>query len=137
MKPTTPTTTTLAELQEKYGTLLDTAKALEIMPLDTWEIDGHLVIQGEAPYPMEKDLFWDKLKTFPDWHREVKADITVKNKDLYGVHRVRAGETLSQLADRHLGDARRHMEIFNFNKDVLSDPNLLKVGQRLKLPPRA
>jgi len=127
---------TLTELQQKYGTLLETAKTLHITPLDTREIDGHFVIKGEAPYQMEKNLFWDKLKTFPAWQQEVKADITVKNTDAYGVHTVAAGETLSKLAERHLGDAKRYMEIFNLNKGILTDPNVIKVGQKLKLPAR-
>lgn len=127
---------TLAELQQKYGALLETARGLHITPLDTREIDGQFVIKGEAPYQMEKNLFWDKLKTFPTWQQEVKADITVKNKDVYGVHMVVAGDTLSKLAERHLGDAKRYVEIFELNKDVLTDPNVIKVGQKLKLPAR-
>lgn len=128
---------TLAELQKKYATLMEMAKTLEIKPFDTREIDGHLVIKGEAPYQMQKNLFWDKLKTFPTWQQEVKADITVKNKDVYGIHTVAAGETLSKMAERHLGDAKRFMEIFELNKDVLTDPNMIKVGQKLKLPAKA
>jgi len=40
-------------------------------------------------------------------------------------------------AERHLGDAKRSMEIFKLNQDTLKDPNLIKVGQKIKLPPKS
>lgn len=125
------------ELQTKYGDLLKTATNLKISALETQEREGKLHLKGQAPYQMEKDLFWDKLKTYPDWQREVAASITVQNQDVYGLYTVVAGDTLSKLAEKHLGDAKRYMDIFNLNKDVLKDPNMIKVGQKLKLPPKS
>ena len=49
---------------------------------------------------------------------------------------VPAGDTLSKLAKQYLGDASRYMEIFNANKSILSDPNMIKVGQKLTIPTR-
>ena len=49
-------------------------------------------------------------------------------------HTVVAGETRSKLAKEYLGDAGRYLEIFNANKDTLTNPDLIKVGQRLKIP---
>ena len=47
---------------------------------------------------------------------------------------VQPGDTLSKLAKQFLGNAGDYMKIFNANKDQLSDPNLIKVGQVLKIP---
>jgi nucleoid-associated protein YgaU len=47
---------------------------------------------------------------------------------------VKAGDTLSKIAKEHLGDANSYMEIFNANKDQLSDPDKIKPGQVLKMP---
>jgi nucleoid-associated protein YgaU len=76
------------------------------------------------------------MKTIIGWDKEVSADFKVERTDVCGYYTVQPGDTLSKLANGHLGDPKRYMEIFNINKDVLSNPDLIKVGQKLKLPPR-
>ena len=49
-------------------------------------------------------------------------------------HDVVAGDTLSKLAKHYYGDPSLYMKIFEANRDVLKDPNLIKVGQRLRIP---
>jgi nucleoid-associated protein YgaU len=51
-------------------------------------------------------------------------------------HLVVDGDTLSALAERFLGTANRAKEIFELNRDILSDPVLLPIGVELKIPPR-
>lgn len=51
-------------------------------------------------------------------------------------HAIVDGDTLVSLAERYLGAASRADEIFQANRDVLSDPDLLPIGVDLKLPPR-
>lgn len=50
-----------------------------------------------------------------------------------GTHEVQPGETLSSIAAKHLGSHRKYLELYEFNKDVLSSPNALKPGMKLKL----
>jgi nucleoid-associated protein YgaU len=52
------------------------------------------------------------------------------------VHKVVDGDTLAALAERYLGSAARAGEIFEANRDVLHDPELLPIGAELKMPPR-
>jgi nucleoid-associated protein YgaU len=47
---------------------------------------------------------------------------------------VKAGDTLSKIANEHLGSAGAYMKIFDLNKDQLSDPDKIKPGQVLRLP---
>jgi LysM repeat protein len=49
---------------------------------------------------------------------------------------VKAGDTLSRIAEEQLGDADRWPEIFLLNRATLSDPDRILVGQVLILPPR-
>lgn len=49
-------------------------------------------------------------------------------------HVVSSGDTLSGLAKKYYGKASLYMKIFEANRDQLSDPNLIKVGQRLRIP---
>jgi nucleoid-associated protein YgaU len=50
------------------------------------------------------------------------------------IHEVVKGDTLSALAKRYLGSANRYMDIFNANKDQLNNPDMIKVGQKLRIP---
>lgn len=47
---------------------------------------------------------------------------------------VRAGDTLSQIAQHHYGKASRWHAIFDANRDQLDDPDRIRPGQVLKLP---
>jgi len=49
-------------------------------------------------------------------------------------HLVVAGDTLGALAKKYYGKASLYMKIFEANKDQLSNPDLIKVGQKLRIP---
>jgi len=49
-------------------------------------------------------------------------------------HEVVAGDTLGHIAQKYYGKASEYMKIFEANKDILNDPNLIKVGQKLRIP---
>jgi nucleoid-associated protein YgaU len=49
-------------------------------------------------------------------------------------HEVVAGDTLSKIAKQYYGDAGLYMKIFEANRNILKDPNLIKVGQKLRIP---
>lgn len=121
-------------LQSKYQSVLDLASKLGVRMDSVAEDAGKLKIKGTAPYQLEKNLIWDKIKTIPGWENEMAADIRVEKADLYGVYTVQSGDTLSTIAKQHLGSPNKYMEIFNINKDVLTNPDLIKVGQHLKIP---
>jgi nucleoid-associated protein YgaU len=52
----------------------------------------------------------------------------------FTVHRVRRGETLSGIADQWYGDASKATIIFEANRNVLDDPDVIFPGQRLRIP---
>ncbi len=129
-----PTLSEAVMLQEKYQPAIELGNKLGFSNLEIKEEGGKLRVKATAPYAFDKDLFWDKLKTIPNWQNEVEVNLTVQKTDVYGYYTVQAGDTLSKLAKAHLGDAKRYMEIFNLNKDVLKNPDLIKVGQKIQLP---
>jgi len=47
---------------------------------------------------------------------------------------VQPGDTLSGLAGRFLGSTRRYLDLYEANRDILSSPDDLQVGMRLKIP---
>lgn len=121
-------------LQEKYQDALTLANTMGIKVSEVKEEGGKLHIKGSSTYELEKDLVWDKIKAHSGWENEIAANIAVEKTDIHGIHTVVSGDTLSKLAKVHLDNANRYMEIFNANKNILTDPNLIKVGQRLVIP---
>jgi nucleoid-associated protein YgaU len=50
------------------------------------------------------------------------------------IHEVVKGDTLSAIAKKYYGNAGKYMKIFEANRDILDNPDLIKVGQKLKIP---
>jgi nucleoid-associated protein YgaU len=49
-------------------------------------------------------------------------------------HKVVDGDSLALLAQRYLGSASRAMEIYEANRNVLPQPEILPIGAELKIP---
>ena len=49
-------------------------------------------------------------------------------------HDVVSGDTLSAIAKKYSGDANKYNVIFEANKPMLSDPNKIYPGQKLRIP---
>ncbi len=49
-------------------------------------------------------------------------------------HRIIDGDSLALLAERYLGSASRAMEIYEANRNVLAQPDILPIGAELKIP---
>ena len=45
-----------------------------------------------------------------------------------------AGDSLSKIAKRHYGDANKWRTIYEANKNIIKDPDLIYPGQDLKIP---
>lgn len=50
-------------------------------------------------------------------------------------YEVKKGDTLSKIAKAHYGDWRKYTDIFEANKPMLKDPDLIYPGQTLRIPP--
>jgi nucleoid-associated protein YgaU len=50
-------------------------------------------------------------------------------------YEVKSGDSLSKIAKQYYGDAMKYPVIFEANKPMLKDPNLIYPGQVLRIPP--
>jgi nucleoid-associated protein YgaU len=121
-------------LMETYKDVFDLANKIGLKNPDVKEEGGKLKIKGTTLYQLDANRLWDQIKTHSNWPNEIVADIQAEKKDVFGVYTVQAGDTLSKLAKMYLGDPNRYMEIFNANKNILTNPDQIKVGQQLTLP---
>jgi nucleoid-associated protein YgaU len=123
-------------LTGKYKYAVETAKSFHLDGT-TEERDGKLFFKGTVQSQDQANKIWDAIKTIPDWKTEVVADIKATGGGASAgsqTYTVKAGDTLSKIAKEHLGDANAYMDIFNANKDQLTDPDKIKPGQVLKMP---
>lgn len=123
-------------LMEKYGDLFALANQIGLKNPDVKEDGGKLKISGQTEYQLDANRLWDNIKTHAGWEQEIVANIQAQRSDVFGIHTVASGDTLSKLAKVYLGDANRYMDIFNANKGTLTNPDQIKVGQRLNIPQR-
>lgn len=121
-------------LADKYGDVLGLAQQLGVKDGNWKEEGGKIRMWGKTEYQLDANTIWDKIKEHPGWENEVVADIQATNTDIHGHYTVKSGDTLSAISKRFLGSANKYMEIFNANKDQLSDPDKIKVGQKLVIP---
>ena len=62
------------------------------------------------------------------------SDSLSKRKGKQETYTVQPGDTMQKIAQAVYGDGSRWKEIFEANRDTISDPNLIQVGQELVIP---
>ena len=126
-------------LRDKYAYAVQTAKDVK-MQGSADERDGKLYFKGTTQTQAEANKIWDAIKTIPTWPTEIIADIQAVGGPPQAAEKtytVKAGDTLSKIAQQQLGDAKAYMAIFDANRDLLNDPDKIQPGQVLKIPQSA
>jgi LysM repeat protein len=133
------------DMRQKYEKAIQVAKNLH-MQGSAEERNGKLYFTGTVNSEDEKNQIWNAIKTVPDWQTDIIADLRVaagaapaqaaatRSAPATQSYTVKPGDSLSKIAKEHLGNGNLYMDIFNANKDVLTDPDKLKPGMVLKLP---
>lgn len=121
-----------SELLEKYSPLIDLAKSLGVENLSIKEADGVLYIDGAVRYDSDKKRLWDEYgRIDPEFRSgDLVLNITSSGEERT-TYTVREGDTLSAIGGRY---GVPWKEIFEANRDVLEDPDLIRPGQVLKIP---
>lgn len=66
---------------------------------------------------------------------KVDEELEVKEPaDAARMYTVQSGDTLSAIAQQFYGDPNRYNEIFDANRPMLTDPNMIYPGQVLRIP---
>ena len=73
-------------VKDKYADLLKLGESLNVKNGEVYEKEGKLIVKGTAEYQMEKDILWDKIKTYEGYKDDLVADIRVEKTDVYGYH---------------------------------------------------
>jgi nucleoid-associated protein YgaU len=125
-------------LRDTYNYAIQTAKNLGFQG-GAEEREGKLHFNGTVQKEEDANKIWDAIKTIPTWQKDVVADIratspTAGPQATERTYTVKSGDTLSRIAKEMLGDANAYTDIFNANRDQLTDPDKIQPGQVLKIP---
>jgi nucleoid-associated protein YgaU len=126
----------LEQLKTKYGSVLNSMNQLGVHLTHVHIQDNKLYVEGACGSEAIKNKIWDQVKlldpTFSDLTLNLTIDPSLAPKQQ--IYTVAAGDSLSKIAKQFYGNANEYMKIFEANKDRLTDPNVIKVGQQLVIP---
>jgi len=123
-------------LQEKYQGILELANQ-NGTTYNLSEADGVLHIDGNAPSEEAKQQLWDKYNEIDPYYKsgDLMLNITVGAGAAAGggghTYTVEAGDNLSKIGEKY---GITWQQIFEANKDIISDPDMIHPGQELKIP---
>jgi len=124
------------QLKAKYQSAIDLGKTRGVSWKNVHVENDKLLIRGAAPNQAIKNEIWTAIKAIDAAYADLTVDLTLDAALPVParLHEVKSGDTLSKIAKQFYGDAAKYPKIFEANRDQLSDPNLIKVGQKLKIP---
>ncbi|HUF03403.1 MAG TPA: LysM peptidoglycan-binding domain-containing protein [Aridibacter sp.] len=80
---------------------------------------------------LNREVYLPRFNTEGEYRNE---DYTPPPTGEYRTYVVQPGDTLGKISIRFYGTSSRYMEIYNANRDKLSSPGSLTVGQELRIP---
>lgn len=122
-------------VKSKYQSVLDLGEKLNIQDGDVKEENGKLKVWGTAATPYDKNLLWDEIKRVGGENpSDIMADIKVADESVFARHTVESGESLSKIAKHYYGNAMKYNAIFEANRNILNNPDVIHPGQELVIP---
>ncbi len=124
-------------LQDKYRRLIDYAGRPRVENLVVSEQDNVLYISGTTTQAIKNEL-WNM---YDDIDPDMRSGDVIMNinaidgdDDDYRMqtYEVQAGDSLSKIASKFPGMSWN--KIYEANTDTISDPNVIKPGQKIKIP---
>ena len=122
-------------IQEKYQTLLELANQ-NGTTYTLSEANGVLHVDGTAPSPEAKQQLWDEYNRIdPDYRSgDLVLNINTAGQAAGGganTYTVQSGDSLSKIGEKY---GITWQQIFEANKDKISDPDKIFPGQELTIP---
>lgn len=141
-------------LKQKYQPALNLMQQLQVQVSNINMEGTKLFIRGVAPSAEAKNQVWDQIKLIDGSLSDLVCDISVSQQQPAAQqgsatmtagasvsggqnqrnYTVKPGDTLSSISREFYGDAGQYLKIFEANRDILRNPNMISPGQKLVIP---
>jgi hypothetical protein len=127
----------LEQLKAKYSAVIQLCKDQNVILQHVHMQDDKLFIQGNAPNEAIKNNVWNAIKAVDSTYSDLTAEIGIDSSIPLPAtkYTVQPGDSLSKIAQTVYGDMKLYTKILEANKEI-TDPNLIRVGQVLVIPPK-
>lgn len=127
------------KLQQKYEGLIQAAKSSGVQNLQVREQENVLYIDGQAPTQEVKQKLWDVYGGIDPNYRSADVVMNIAVSPITPApamqeYEVVKGDNLSKIGKRY---GVSWKEIYEANKNIISDPDLIQPGWKLKIPHKA
>jgi len=128
-----PNETLTAICERYYG---DTSLIKELAEFNDIENPDRVPRGMRLRIPAAEHLIRGERLTAPqsDLQRRLAAATAPRHAER--TYTVKKGDTLGEIAQKTLGSASKWRTLYEYNKDVIDDPDTVVVGTTLKIPPR-
>jgi LysM domain len=125
----------MSQLSDKFASVVSAAQTSGCQ-ITTSEENGKFVISGSCPTQHDVNQVWDALKAIDPGMGggDFAINLSAQRTDIYGEYEVKSGDTLSGIAKKVTGGKLTYQQIFEANRDTLSDPDKIQPGQKLRIP---
>jgi nucleoid-associated protein YgaU len=126
----------LDQLKQKYASVLNLINQQGVKLTHVHIQDDKLYIEGAAGSDAIKNRIWDQVKVVDSSLSDITLNLSVDPSiaPQPKTYTVAAGDSLSKISKEFYGNVNQYMKIFEANKNILTDPNAIKVGQQLVIP---
>jgi nucleoid-associated protein YgaU len=120
-------------LQDKYAALITAARQKAAGEVKIAEQDNVLYIDGQVRSSEDKEALWQIYNQLdPDYRAgDLRLNIEVAQAAAMQEYTVQPGDSLSKIGSRF---GIKWKEIFEANKDIIKNPDLIQPGWKLKIP---
>ena len=124
-------------IRDKYSEVINLAQTSGVSDLKVNEQNNVLYVSGTASSEEVKRMIWAAYeKVDPNMRAgDMVLDISVTPTSGQQTYTVKSGDSLSKIAGNY--DGITWQQIFEANKDQISNPDLIHPGQVLKIPSKA
>jgi LysM repeat protein len=139
------------QLKAKYQSVLNFMQSQEVRVQNLNMQGDKLFVRASASSQEMKNRVWDQIKLVDPGFSDLVADIQAPpsavpvaaaaaasggsgTTTIGRTYTVQPGDNLSKISKQFYGDPNKYMQIFEANKDKMSDPDRIAPGVQLRIP---